>query len=180
MRIEGSYIDFFQGPHYLKKGYENLKEKAVRVNYEKLVTDSTTTLNKIFRYLELDFDESIIQCFHKINFEGRMGDHTGTNQYNQIDNRPLEKWKNVFNTRFRKKFAMRYLSNIGTSTMATFGYNFNDIIQEVKQIKNQRRGEIKDRYDLFLSFLFRMFEIPLFKKKIKDWFATKRPFIIHI
>lgn len=179
MRLDMHHVDLFRGPKLLAQGYRELEDKSLKVNFEKLVEDPRTELEKVFRYLELNFDESVIESFGEIKFEGKMGDSIGTHEYDKIDRRPLEKWKEVLNTRYRKTYAIKYLARLGKENVETFGYDLEDMQQQVRQIKAKKSGMISDRYHLFKSFLFRVLEIPLFKKKRKKWLATRDDFLIH-
>jgi hypothetical protein len=180
MRLDMHHVDLFRGPHLLAQGYRDLKDRSLKVNFERLVEDPGKEVEKVFRYLDLVFDKGAIERFEEIKFQGRMGDSIGTQEYDKIDLRPLEKWKEELNTRFRKAHAMKYLERLGRENVETLGYDFNDLQQQVQQIKAVRSGFLSDRYHLFVSYLFRLLEIPLFKKKRKTRKATEDDFVYHI
>lgn len=179
LRIENNYIDLYEGPGLLADGFKQIKDKSVWLDYEDLVKDPTGSLDKICNYLEIESDESILNHFHNKDLFGRMGDPTGVNEYKDIDLRPLEKWKSVLNTGYRKKLAIKYLSHIGSENLQTFGYDLTEMTKEVKQIRSRRGNGLRDRFDFFLCLLFRIFEIPLFRKNRKERTLTNKTFVLH-
>ena len=179
LRFEENYMDLFYGPRLLSEGYQKLSQKALKIQFENLVTEPDLTLKNIFDYLELDFDKNLKNNFNRTKLKGRMGDPKGTHDYTKISNQPMDKWKNVINTRFRKKYAKKYLSILGSDILNTFGYEREDLNYEIKQIHTKFGVGLVDRIDLMVSFIFRLFEIPLFKKKMKHKLVSRRHFILH-
>jgi len=181
MRLESHYIDLYEGPRLLAEGYRQLKEKSVRINYEDIIEDPEGRLKEVFAYLELEFDPFLLDSFHDLNLAGRMGDPTGVNEYRRIDRSPLDKWKEVLNSRFRKKYALRYLARIGADTLETFGFSPGDLASEVRRIESSWNPGIGDRIDLAASAFYRLFEVPQLKRKLKARLAEKRKrdFLLH-
>jgi len=179
LRIEYNYIDLFEGPRLLADGFKQIKDKSIWLDYEDLVRDPTGSLDKISEYLGIEYDESILSRFHNIDLFGKMGDPTGVNEYKNIDTSPLEKWKSVLNTGYRKKYAIKYLSHIGSDNLQTFGYDLAELTKEVEQIRSRRGKGLRDRMDLFMCLLFRILEVPFFKKNRKERQTTDKMFVLH-
>src|SRR4029077_20657617 len=52
-------------------------DSTMAVNYEALVSDPDTTWPRIFDYLELPYDPSLLTAFSQVKLSGTMGDPTG-------------------------------------------------------------------------------------------------------
>ena len=105
LRLERYYIDLYRGPKLLAEGYENLKGKSIKVHFDDLIKNTDKTLKNIFDYLELEYDPTLIENFTKVKLDGQFGDKEGYFKYDQIESKAIDKWKEVFATRYRKKFA---------------------------------------------------------------------------
>lgn len=172
-------IDIYKGPIVLASGYKTLQHKSISIQYEKLIEQPEETIKYLCKYLSIPYISSLIKDFNRISLNGRMGDSIGTKKYQKLEKAPLEHWKQVFGTRYRKAYGLRYMKYLGRETLSTFGYDFDNIIYELSCIKSAKTGGIRDRYDLFLCNVKTLLEIPLLKKKIKDKLRFEKKFYIH-
>ncbi|WP_198265488.1 sulfotransferase family protein [sulfur-oxidizing endosymbiont of Gigantopelta aegis] len=101
--------DLKQGPRLLSEGYELLKNKSYALRYEDFVKDPKKITKEICEYLEIKFDISMLDDFSHQNTEGNIliGDTTGEQSF--ISEKSLHKWKNTFDSTFRKKVAYKYI-----------------------------------------------------------------------
>lgn len=172
-------IDAYKGPDMLSKGFRAVKSKSIAVQYEKLITQPEETIEDICNYLSIPHIRGADSSFKNIFFEGSMGDFIGTKSYSKVEKFPLEKWKKTFGTKYRKKYALKYLKYLGKDTISTFGYDYDKLISELNMLKVKNTGGIRDRYQLFFGNLRILLEIPMMRKKLRDWKNFERKLYIH-
>lgn len=179
--LGSSYRDLYLGPKLLTKGYKLLKEESVRINYENLVKNPRKELEKIFAYLQLDFENSILAGgFKNSKLKGKMGDRNIL-CLKKIELSSLDKWKNVFNTKIRQWYAKKYLNQIDEEIFKTWGYNKKEILEELSQIRLTNEKIFSDIFDLVKINLLNLAEKILFRGKIKriifkKYFTEKKVF----
>jgi hypothetical protein len=145
--LDSNYKDLYIGPKLLTDGYKLLKEKSIKINYEKLVKDPDEELKKIFKYLELDFDKNIKNNFQNSKLLGGAGDPF-KDKYRKIQKNSIDEWKNTLNTKFRQKYVKKYLNYLGDELINSLGYNKNELINEVLKIKRDYKKSFFDKIDL--------------------------------
>ena len=149
-----SYFDLINGPDILTRGYELLKDKAYKLNYEHFISDPEPFIKDICNYLEIEYYENILSNFDPGKLAGRHMDKNAIEYGNKIVNTTVEKWKTVFNTSYRKKVLSSYISNLDKDTLQKMGYSKEAILKDIKNVKsNGRRNLIKDVYDFNLMRL---------------------------
>ena len=168
-----NHKDLYIGPKLLTNGYELLKEKSIRINYEQLVNEPKKELEKIFEYLGLDFNEKIIENFQNSKLSGRMGD-PNKYKHKKLETNLNDKWKKTFNTKSRRKYVKRYLNYLGNEIINSLGYNKNKLLDEIKKNKNDYKKSFFDKFnELFKIKSNIQHKIiqkipPSIKKKIKN------------
>lgn len=171
-------IDIFKGPILLAQGYKTIKDKSHVVQYEKLIIDPENVLRHVCDYLSVPYERSMAEDFSAVSLKG-FGDKIGQKEYTRVDSAPLDKWKSVLGTTYRKRYALKYIEYLGVDTIKTFGYEIDKIISELNQLKTKSTSGLKDRYNIMRCHLRSFFEIPMFKKKIKEKLLLKEKFYIH-
>jgi hypothetical protein len=179
LRLERYFIDLYKGPKLLSEGYENLKEKSIKVHFDGLIKNTDKTLKNIFDYLDIEYEPTLIKSFTKVKLNGHFGDKEGYFKYDHIEERTIDKWKEVFATRFRKKFARKYISKFSHQNLQTFGYSHEMLYKLIDDLKIQKKRHLNDRLDLMISYIFRICEVPLFMRKIKLYLLNKEPWNVH-
>ena len=127
--------DFDYGFKTLVRNYHRFKNKSIMLYYEDLILNPDVDLQKIFDYLNLEYNKEVIEQFNEINFEGSKGDKNRKG-YQYISSQNLKKWKNTFNSKFRKAYAKKYLHKINKE-LNEIGYNKTEIIHDLNNTKNK-------------------------------------------
>ena len=179
LRFERYFIDLYKGPKLLSEGYENLKESSIKVHFDDLITNTDKTLKNVFDYLNLEYEPTLIKSFTTVKLNGQFGDKEGYFKYDHIEERTIDKWKAVFATRYRKKFAKKYISKFSHHDLQTFGCNRDTLIKLIDDIEISKNGHYYDRLDLMISNVFRICEIPLFLRKIKLYLLNREQWHVH-
>jgi hypothetical protein len=158
LTFHGHFIDLFEGPKYLADGYMKIKSKSLLVNYERLIKNPESVILKISNYLELNYSDFKLDKFKHQNLRGKMGDRVGINKYSDISSKSIEKWKNNFNTFFRKKYALNYINLLNEEYLFLSKYKREYLIDEIKSVKVKYFG-ITDFLEANISNLYRVVKL---------------------
>ncbi|AEI14062.1 sulfotransferase [Flexistipes sinusarabici DSM 4947] len=173
-KLYGYERDLNYGPKALSDGYELLKEKAYAIRYEEYVKNPEKHTKEICDYLEIEFTDTMLNTFSSQDTKGRMGDPTGVKKYKNISADSLDKWKNTFDNKYRKKIIYNYVSPIDTNVLEIQGYKKHEILEEIKSLNVKNNFALKDRFDVVYSYLIRILKPNVwFGKTTKKW-ARKR------
>ena len=132
-------VDLFDGVENLCATYERHGDAIHALRYEALITSPEDTWQKVFRYLGLPFDCSVLSRFGDVELAGRWGDHSGTRRYAGVSSEPLDSWKQVLNNPVRKAWCRRYLRWIGRERLAMMGYDQEALTGELDAIPDSYR-----------------------------------------
>lgn len=169
-KLYGYHMDLNYGPQALSNGFNLLKNKSYAIKYEDFVTEPKKYVYEICDYLGIEFDDNMLSNFYSQDTKGKMGDPSGIKDYKNISIESLDKWKLTFNTTFRKKIVLDYISNIDDAVLLLQGYDKKQIIDEINNLKVTRKGFIKDRLDIEYSLFIRILKLNIwFRKETKNW-----------
>ncbi len=143
------YTDLIDGPKLLTDGYQKLKEKSFKIQYENLIQNPHDYTKEICEYLNIDFEKEMLTNFHNNKLEGWNGDIYGLKNYsNKISQEPLGKWKQVFNTRYRRKILREYVNNLDKKTLDIMGYDKNNLLESIRLLKTDgKHNLLKDIFE---------------------------------
>ncbi|MEM6338711.1 MAG: sulfotransferase [Pseudomonadota bacterium] len=156
MKLYSYHRDLNYGPKALSEGFNLLKDKSYAIQYEEFLTQPKKYIHEICSYLQIDFDENMLNTFCEQDIKGRFGDPTGSKEYKSIEKKSLIKWKKTFNTKFRKKLVFDYINSIDDSVLTTQGYSKKGIIDEIENLKVTRKGSLQDRLHMQYSNFVRV------------------------
>jgi hypothetical protein len=131
--------DLFLGVTGLVDAYERHRDVACAVRFEDLVTDPLDSWPKLFRYLNLEFQPSLLKSFGSVDLKGLMGDQTGAQRYSTLDTEPINKWRSVMASPYRKSWGRRYLNHIGGRRLGIMGYDVNTLLDELNAVPRDLR-----------------------------------------
>ncbi len=173
-KIRSSYNDIVEGSHLLSQGYLKHKDKSIAVNYESFVTNFETEVKKVANYLDIELTDGLLTDFHSQDTKGSLGDPTGVKTYASISNQSIDKWKTVFNSSLRKRFALKLLKEIDTKDLQAQGYNKDEITKEIKALATKNNHLFfRDSIDNFNNFLTRKFKLNLWFSDKFNWIKKK-------
>ena len=136
--------DLYDGLSNLVRVYSKYRSKSISIQYESFLKSPDSELARIMNYLDLPYDDKMLENFSKINLKGEFGDPTGTKKYSSISSEPLEKWKETMCNPIRKAWCLRYLRWLGEQRLRIMGYDFRLLSDEVKSIKINKDFIISD------------------------------------
>lgn len=146
-----NWIDLFEGPRKLSRGYQALANRSIRVDYDDLVHNTDETIDRIRLYLGLGKKLSPSD-FTSTMLEGSMGDPLRNNN-NKISEESGLKYRKTFNSYFRKAILKCYLHRLGDKILSVHGYNKVALIKQVDDIKVSRCTIFLDLFDIIVSII---------------------------
>ena len=181
LKLYGNHNDLNEGFNKLSQAYLKHKghKNTIAVKYEVLISNPEQTIKDIQDFLELEYDETLKDNFvnSKINTDNKevLGDPTGINMYKTITDETLHKWKDVFNTRFRKKILKKYIkNNLGEHNLSVQGYDTLEIVNEINALNNKGKYNFfKDRIHYAAYKLIVRFNLYSYMSKDMTWNKTK-------
>jgi hypothetical protein len=120
------------------------QDTTIALRYEDHVTEPDVAWPRLFRYLDLGFDESLLTRFADVRLTGSMGDPTGVQRYTSISTEPLEKWRGPLASSYRKRWCRRYLRWIGPGRLASMGYDLEELLAALDEIRASPRWIVSD------------------------------------
>jgi len=124
-------VDLFDGMSNLIETYQAHSEQILAIQYESFLQSPEIELSRISEYLELRLDPDVLKTFSQVSFKGKLGDSTGTKNYQTVDTAPLEKWKSIINNPLRKMWCRRYLQWLGDERLKLMGCDLNALLHEL-------------------------------------------------
>jgi len=176
-KIIGSYNDLYYGPELLTQGYQLLRDKSYRIQYEDLLNLPEEQLRDLTDYLEINYEDNMTKNFKNICFEGRMGDSTGVDTYQSLDMNPLGKWKSVFNTVTRKRFLKNYINGFDNTVLELQGYLKQEVLKNIDELRAILGNPPLEMLDIRLGHMLWRSKINLFlgkrtRERIRNKYLT--------
>ncbi len=165
-----NYIDLFEAPQYLTEGYRLLKDQSIKINYEKLVTDTNRELHRISGFLGIDVDEFELARFKDLELKGMMGDAEGAKKYSNVSSESLYKWKQGCNSFYRKRVIKKYLRSLGEDYLNLTENSRGDLIAEIDKVKVNKIG-LKDFLDYAAANLYRRLRLIFQRRRFSHLFG---------
>lgn len=168
--IHGFYRYLTEGIELLSEGYKLLKSNSYKLNYEDLVLNPEKIIKELTDYLDLDYEEGLSKIFKDQAIKGGSKDPTGIRMYNKVDSSPLNKWKELFNTPYRKRIIKRYVDNLNEEALRIQGYDKENILKDIEQIEPKGKYSlIQDFIDYTRMKLVLKFKLNIFFSKNLRW-----------
>ncbi|MEM8668673.1 MAG: sulfotransferase [Planctomycetota bacterium] len=157
----------YDGMSHMISAYEEFEDRSLRVNYESLIKDPEASCRRIVDYLEVDYDPRMISDFSNVKFKGNLGDQTGRFEYNKVSREPLEKWKKTLANPIRKNWLKRYLKWLGPERINSMGYQFDEQMNDAKEISSGMRYLFSDSLRVMRSMVSCIIEPHQIRAKLK-------------
>lgn len=175
--LYGFKADLFQGLENLVQFYQENQDKVLVVHYENLVRQPEEEIKKICNYLNLEFTKDLATKYQETNLSGSMGDPTGIHTYQKIDPSSLDKWKKVLGNPIRRQWCKSYLNWIGKERLSIMGYQLEELLTEVAQVKGYRYRLGSDLLRISYGLTAQAMEIHLVRRKLLRYLRGERTYI---
>ena len=165
-------VDLYKGMENLIEAYLGNKDNVYSIKYEEILAGDAFYLDKLFNYLGIEKYE--VGDFTEIKLQGRMGDPTGTKQYNMLTQKPADKWKKTMANPIRKFWCRRYLLWLGKYRLNIMGYDQAHLLNELKEIPTSYKYLVSDIFRMLLGLLYVWLEPALYREKIRSFLKRER------
>lgn len=173
-------LDLF---HALPRMIETVRTSTDRVHqirYEQLVADPATTMDGVFTALGLDTSESDIERFGEVELVGRIQDpNVSREEFASVRTDRTERWSIVLSNPIRKRWCRRYLRWLGRDGLAVMGYDLDELLDQLEAIPTSRAFLASDLVLVPYDTVYRVGEVGLMTRKIRDLLAGRRPLLAH-
>ena len=143
-RLLGNYVDLMRGPHLMAAGARLLGERALCLDYARLVEAPNAVMPELCDYLGIPFSVNMLSDYREVEMAGRMGDPTGVKSYDNVSRDSLAKWKQGISNVYRKWYAKRYVRYLGNETLQAFGLSVAQLLSEIDNIPTTMHGALRD------------------------------------
>ena len=146
-------IDLFEGLPNLVEASHKSPEHVHCLQYEALVQQPEDTIQAVFSYLELPFEEHIVHEFSDVGFNGELGDPTGIDQYHTVSKETTEKWKKTLRNPLRKRWMRHYLNSLGQERLSHMGYDLATLLNDMEEVSTEMQHVFSDFYFRMRGYL---------------------------
>ena len=138
------YKDLLEAPIRLLEGLRLLKEKAITVDYERLVRHPVPVVHRLCERIGVNFFPKMVEYGRIAEPKGRFGDPVGIFKHDQPVDCYIDKWIRNLNTSELQRFAKSYLVTIGRELLDHLGYAYTDSLNKLgwKYSQSQSKSQI--------------------------------------
>jgi hypothetical protein len=126
--------DLFDGLNNLTRAFSKNLDKVISVKFENLLLRPEEEWQRVFDYLGLSFEPSLLRKFDTVSLTGTMGDPDGILKYQAPNKEPINIWKQTLRNPIRKAWCRLYLRWIGKRRLSVMGYSSEALLAEVQTI----------------------------------------------
>lgn len=174
-KVHRHHLDLFHGVENLVNAAKLLRGRALHIQYEALVNNKEHELARLAEFLHLDAFSGVPTS----RPQGRYGDPTGAQKYDSsVSSRSTEKWKNALKTAYRRRWMRRYLQWIGAGRLQVMGYDLEELMNLVNEVKTHRMGSVRDVLFHVSGILYAIGE-PVFWNRKRRNYMNGYPVILH-
>lgn len=158
-RLLGNYVDLIRGPQLMAAGVRLLGERALSLDYARLVATPNVVLPELCDYLGIPFSANMLSDYRAVEMAGRMGDPIGVKSYDNVSKESLSKWKQRPYNIYRKWYAKRYVRFLGDETLQAFGLSTKELLLEIDSTPATMRGAFRDAMGHGSMAMFRLLNL---------------------
>ncbi len=155
-------------------------DRVRSIRYEDLVDDSDAALSALFDHLGLDASDSDIGAFADVRLVGRIQDpNVGGDGFTSVRSDRTAHWTTILGNPIRKAWCRRYLRWLGAERMAAMGYDLDATLADLDAAPTTTRFLASDLLLVPYDTLYRVFELGIFKTKLRSLRNGQRPLLAH-
>jgi hypothetical protein len=124
--------DLLDAPRRLVAARDSLGDAGFEIRYEDLVSEPERNVRALCDFLGISFSPDMLDYSGTPPPVGRMNDPVGVHRHTAPSTESLARWKELAGDRQLRHFALSYLDDIGTSTLARLGYDTAQLRAEIE------------------------------------------------
>jgi hypothetical protein len=168
----------FRGMRDLIKCSQDYAGRIHTIHYENLINNPEATGKDLFGFLGLDFNESYLQDFSKVDIPGKVGDpNRFLEGYQQLRTDKLEQWKQILTNPLRKAWCRKYLRWLGREQLEWMGYSIDQLLEELNSLPLSFKYLGSDLLRMPYGYFYRLFEFRIIRKKLAALRAGERVYV---
>lgn len=144
-------LDWIEGHQLLAAALREPWPGLMVVRYEELVKTPEAVLPEVCQHIGIDFSEEMMTGYRKVDLPGRMGDPVGVRKYGAVSAQSVEKWHEFFDSPFRRRAAVRMLSQIQEDDLRVLGFSVAQIQSELLSNPPKAHFDLPARLDRFID-----------------------------
>lgn len=129
-----NWADAIKGPRLIVQGMRTLKDKAICVRYEELVSNTEKVIQRLCDEINLPFQREILEYGSSKPLIGRYGDRVGIFKHNSAVTDYIENWIENLSQPNLSEFSKRYIEELGPELVSTLGYSYEEILVKLDKI----------------------------------------------
>lgn len=137
-RVYEYRVDISHGIPLLAQAAEKYQDRSVLIHYDALVAEPHENLARLFEFLSLPADLSVIDRIAQTQLPGRFGDQTGARQYQSITSASRDKWRVTLASPYRVWLFRRWLSAIPLELRSRHTLNHGDPVDDLTGLPPSR------------------------------------------
>ncbi|MGH8873802.1 MAG: sulfotransferase family protein [Acidimicrobiia bacterium] len=164
--VYSSERDLTVGLRRLADAYVDHRDRAHALRFEDLVGDPETELKRVLEYLELQYEEELLEKFPGTHFSGNYaGDSLGIRAYSGVSREPLDKWRATLTGPLRRRWCANYLRRIGQERLAVMGYDLDALLRQLASVPPAFDDVVSDAVRMTYGRLWQAAERNLLRKR---------------
>ena len=160
-------VDLYTGQKNLVAAWEKNQDRSISVRFEDMVAAPESTWERIFSYLDMQFDPSCLLDFSKVKLAGRMGDPTGRKEFKKVSTKPLGRWTHTMGNPLRRRWCRAYLRFLGEETLAVMGYSSDELLQQLEDTPKSYDRLAEDLWRQPFGWAVTWFDLRILKSKLQ-------------
>lgn len=109
------------------------RENILIFHYEELISSTEDTLDKVFGYLGLEFEEGVLEYRNRNSDKWVLGDQGDVYEKGSVDSESVNKWQDDLGDPQYWRVMYDYLLYIGEEKLNKLGYDFSQTLELLEQ-----------------------------------------------
>ncbi|CAN5895021.1 hypothetical protein BH23ACT10_BH23ACT10_06850 [soil metagenome] len=147
--------------------------QAYGLRYEDLVSDPRTQLRCLVDFLDIPWEDGLVDAHGSVTLPGRLGDPT-RRERRIVDTRSINRWPKTLASPLRRRWAHGYLDWLGPDRLATMGYALSDLRAQLDHPPLRHDLVMTDAYDAAKSAMWSVVEPQSVRSKVAAVRAGRR------
>lgn len=113
--------------------YSGGEHDTLSLRYEDFVENTNRELEKVWNFLELGSEPSVLETFGSNELQGIMGDPK-RGERSTVTGESMHSWVHTMNSPVRRWWCRRYLDRVGQHRLHAMGYDREQLLQELRSV----------------------------------------------